>query len=321
VRHIYLDYSLHPKLNTQYFFPKRQADLTVPNARRNSAFIIPGGGGPANPRGNAPFDRDLNVITYAFQLNPIGDGTSVDSMRDAFLVAVDHGLPQTLAFRTDTGEHWFAQCIMVSSPHHQTANSDASHTIEASWLMLDEYIKYPAPPGVAIYGNYTKYGMHAQYGAKADKLQLTTSLSNVMYLDNTAATTGATAPTTDAVITLTGPFGDASNPTTYPIAVYCAEAQVGFYVMMTLNDNDYLSVDLGSRRALLTPAGGQNPQPAFQYLRKIWPTPNWLLILPDQVNSFVVINTAGGNPLAVQAPAPPDTGSLATLQWRPKRSL
>jgi len=321
---MYLDYALHPKLNSQYFFPKRQADLTVPNPRRNSAFIVPGGGGPANPRGNAPFDRDMNVITYQFQINPIGDGKSVDTMRDAFMVAVDHGLPQTLAFRTDSGSHWFAQCILVANPHHQTATSDASHIIEASWLMLEDYIKYPAPPGVAIYGRYTLYGNHAQYGAKADKLQLT-GITNQLVMDNTLATTGATAATTDPVITITGPFGDAVDPVTYAFACWMNESATGFYVMLRLNDGDYLSIDFGSRRALLTPAGSQTPQPAFQYIRKIWPTPTWLSILPDVVNNFFVQADSRGNPLAVQAPNPganpPDPGSLATVQWRPKRSI
>src|SRR5215467_861453 len=116
---MFLDYSLHPKLNTVYQFPRRQADLTSPNARRNTIFTVPGGGGPINPRGAAPLDREPNVITYQFQINPIGDGVGVDAQRDAFMVACDHGLPQMLAFQADSGAHWFAQCVLTASPHHQ----------------------------------------------------------------------------------------------------------------------------------------------------------------------------------------------------------
>ena len=63
---MYLDYAVHPSLKTQYQFPRRQADLTVPNTRRNPVFIVPGGGGPINPRGQGAFDRELNIITYQF---------------------------------------------------------------------------------------------------------------------------------------------------------------------------------------------------------------------------------------------------------------
>src|SRR5215471_11329869 len=138
---MWLDYAIHPNLGTRFSFPHRQADLTVPNARRNPVFIVPGGGGPINPRGVSPFDREPNVITYQFQINPIGDHTyGVDFFRDGFLKAIDHGIPQTLAFRDDNGDVWYATCVLTATPHHQLAASDASHIIQVSWVMLTDYL-------------------------------------------------------------------------------------------------------------------------------------------------------------------------------------
>jgi hypothetical protein len=308
-----LDYALHPKLNTQYFFPRRQADLTSPNARHNSAFIVPGGGGPINPKGAAPFDREPNIITYQFQINPYADGRPADAQRDDFMVAIDHGLPQMLAFKADSGSHWFAQCMLTGDPHHQTAQSDVNHVIEASWLMLSDYIQSPATPGTAVYGKYVKYGNHATYGAKADKLPLT-AVYNAMLIDNTLATTGATAPTTDCIVTLTGPFGS-TDPAHYPIRIYCLEAVTGFSINRNLQAGDYMEINLTSRRVLFTPAGSQQPQPAFQSIAKMYPTASYLMLLPDQYNSFVVDVYPGGPMLT------PNANSVATLQWKPKRSL
>jgi hypothetical protein len=307
---IYLDYSIHPTLNTQYFFPKRQADLTVANNRRNSTFIVPGGGGPVNPKGLSPFDREPNIITYLFQINPIGDRTrAVDTTRDAFLQAIDHGIPQTLAFHDDNGQTWFATCVLTEDPHHQMASSDASHTIQASWVMLTDYLRAPATPGTAIYGG-PLYGT-VIYGRVTTNLNLASAVNQVV-LDNT--NTGATAPTTDPVFTISGPFAPGGGHTSSfgdsPLAVYCYQSGYGFVLDLGLGASDTLVVDLASRRVTL------NDQPAFNHLRR-WPSPTaqaYMMILPNSYNTIQIWIGDGVN-------VPVTTGGLAKLEWHPKRSL
>jgi len=307
---VYLSYAVHPQTQAQYFFPKRQMELTVANSRRNSAFIVPGGGGPVSPKGTAPFDREPNIITYSFQINPIADHSGgVDAQRDAFLRAIDHGIPQTLAFTDDVGAVWFATCALTESPHHQLAFSNASHTMQASWVMLSDFLRAPATPDTAIWGTF-KWGT-VYWGRVTTNLNLTQAVNQVN-LDNTV--TGATAPTTDPVFTITGPFspggGHTSAFTDCPLAVYCYASQLGFVLDLGLGANDTLIVDLASRRVLL------NDQPAFNHLRR-WPLPTaqtYISILPNVLNTIQIWIGDGTIPVNVGA-------GVAKIEWHPHRSV
>lgn len=325
---MYLDYAVHPTTRAIYTFPKRQADLTVANNRRNSTFIVPGGGGPINPKGLNPFDREPNIITYQFQLNPLGDRAhgTVDDQRESFLRAVDHGVPQTLAFRADDGTAWFATCALVGDPHHQTAFSNANHVIEASWVMLADFLRSPATPGTSVYGQHIKYGkpanaiydsgrqqwyggtpdgIHGKYGANAIKLALSGQW-NTLLLDNT--TLGATAPTTDPIITIKGNFGSTGAATGDPTCVTCQESNTGFTIPFVIGPNDTLEVNLAARRVLL------NNQPVFGKIAKTNPAANaYLAILPDIINTVQVFWRTG--------PASGTQNGQASFNWQPKRTL
>jgi hypothetical protein len=304
-----LFYALHPQLRTTYYFPVRQADLTIPNTRRNPVFTVPGGGGPINPRGNAALDREPNVITYQFQINPYADKRALDNARDDFLRAVDHGIPQTLFFISDDGSVWNADAVLVDDPHHSIASSDVSYTFTASWVLLSDYLQSPATPGTSVYGQYVLYGLHGRYGAGAIKMNLT-AISNSVGLDNRP--TGATAPTTDPIITLAGPFGT-TIPTTYPIEVACLESVTGFRVHLALAAGDVLTVDLGARSVILSQ--GNVATPKFNVIDKLYPytQSTYLTILPNTYNTFVVQLDSRGTP----------NGTLsgqASIQWKPKRA-
>lgn len=274
------------------------------NNRRNPIFTVPGGGGPVNPRGVSPLTPEPNIITYQFQINPIADRVSVDTVRDAFMHAIGHGLPQILAFRTDDGVHWFQNVILVADPHHQTASSDASHTIQVTWAALSDYLDSPATPGTAVYGQHALYGMHTQYGAKAQKVTLTAA-NNLIVLDN--QNTDATATTTDPIITLTGPFGS-TQPTLYPIQVFGYESGVGVNIWAALISGDTLLIDLSARRVTL------NKNPAFGLVTKLHALQTgYFAILPNIVNNVIVQLDPRGTAAGL--------GGQASFQWKPKRSL
>jgi len=313
---VYLSYCIHPQTQQQYFFPKRQMDLTVANTRRNSTFIVPGGGGPVSPKGLAPFDREPNVLTYQFQINPIADHRGVDSQRDDLLRAIDHGYPQTLAFIDDNGLVWFATCALTEDPHHQLAFSNASHVMQASWVMLSDYLRSPATPGTAIWGTF-KWGT-AIWSRLTTNLSLTQAVNQIV-LDNTGL--GATANTTDPIFTITGPFSPAGGHTSAfndcPLAVYCYQSAYGFIVDLGLAATDTLVVDLASRRVTL------NDAPAFNHLRR-WPpghvVSEYMMLLPNTGNTIQVWIGDGTIPVNVGNGSTVPYG-VAAIEWHPHRSL
>jgi hypothetical protein len=334
---MFLDFAVHPTMGSVYTFPRRQADLTVQNSRRNPVFVVAGGGGPVNPKGLAAFDREPNIISYQFQINPLGTGEILDDEREEFLCAIDHGLPQLLVFRDDHGEVWEATCVLTGDPHHQMASSNASHVMQASWVMLTDYLHAPATPGSALFGTYfyfghppnatqdsngnwiggTPDGIHQKFGVMAQKVNFTAGAGeNWFQLNN--SNTGSTAATTDPVFVFHGPYGS-TNPQVYPIKCICSQSRMGFFLHVALRDAahssrgdgkpDELLVDLSSRRVLL------NGQPAFGVLEKQYATnPFYFSILPDYVNDVVVAFEPGFTPITEGL-----AGGLS-IDWKPKRS-
>jgi hypothetical protein len=314
---MYLTYAIHPITQAFYYFPIRQADLTVANNRRNSTFVVPGGGGPINPKGMSAFDREPNVIAYQFQINPIGEGgIGVDAQRDAFVRALDHGLPQTLAFSDDADNIWWATCALVESQHHQLSSSDASHIMQASWVLLSDYLHAPVTPGTAIYSRQAIYN-EVVYGRLTDDLTLTQAV-NILYLDNQI--TNATAATTDPVFTITGPFSPGGGHTSAyndcPLAIYAGPGGYGAVFDIGLGAADKLVVDYAARRVTL------NDQPAFGHMRR-WPNPiapSYISILPDVENYIQVWIGNGQIPVNVGNGTSVPYG-VARIQWHPKRSI
>jgi hypothetical protein len=187
-----LDYAIHPSTKAIYRFPRRQMTLAAPNARRNPVFIVPGGG-PVNPRGAAAFDRDVNTISYQFRLFPMNDGTTFDAQRDALLVAVGHGKPQTLAFLADDGRHWTVRAALVGDPLSVTTTSTHWADLQLNWVQLSDYLT-TVPAGTAIWGRNAKWGNHAKWGS-GTLYPLSANPAPAITVDN--AGNAATADTLD----------------------------------------------------------------------------------------------------------------------------
>jgi hypothetical protein len=301
---VILDYAQHPTIRGQtYRFPRRQMQLTVPNGRRNSVIIVPGGG-PVSPKGGAPLDRDVNVISYQFRIMPDSDRQSFDAQRDEFLRNIDHGVPQTLAFLGDDGRHWFVPAILLGDPLEISAGSNAYADFRVEWAALRD-LPESAATGAPVWGHNAKWGRHAKWGSGGILYPLTANPAAPIVADNTA--NGATASTTDAVLRITGPYGPASPSATNFIAVTCAPSGT----VMTIQTNlptaaDVLDIDLAARRVL------RNGQPAFGILGKPAGQRAYVELLPGVVNT-IVVSFAG-------APVATPNGKLR-LNWKPKRGF
>jgi hypothetical protein len=293
--------AIHPVTRAVYQFPKAQAHLTAPNVRKNPVFIVPGGGGPINPKGTAPFDRDMNIITYQFRVFPHQSGQTFTQARAAFLQAIDHGLPQVLEFRDDDGSIWQMRAALTADPLDFGTQSDLYADYQVSWVALADLWFSNAAPGAIIYGHTVKYGHNAKYGASYPSYALTTS-SVTVALDNSA--TGATATTTDAVVSITGPWGAAAPSAANAITVSCLESGTSFSLPINLLAGETLLVDLASRRVL------KNGQPIFGLLTRPALQRTYLDLLPNTVNHVTVAFT--GTPLTTL------NGSVQ-LKWKPKR--
>jgi hypothetical protein len=297
-----LDYAIHPSTKAIYRFPRRQMTLSAPNARRNPVFIVPGGG-PVNPRGSAAFDRDVNTISYQFRLLPMSDGTTFDAQRDALLVAVGHGRPQTLAFLADDGRHWTVRAALVGDPLSVTTTSTHWADVQLNWVQLSDYLT-TVPAGTAIWGRNAKWGNHAKWGSGA-LYPLNANPAPAIVLDNAA--NAATAATTDPVLRLTGPFGPAVPSATDLITVACAPSGTSFTLRTNLpTAADTLDLDFRARRVL------RNGQAAFGLLGRPATQQEYISFLPGVVNTVTVSHS--GTRVA------PPTGTLR-LTWNPKRSL
>jgi hypothetical protein len=295
--------AIHPVTRAVYTFPRAQAHLTAPNARKNPVFVVPGGGGPINPKGSAPFDRDVNIITYQFRVVPRQSGQTFTDARNAFLQAIDHGLPQQLTFVDDNGRTWLMRAALTGDPLDFGTQSDLYADFQVSWVALSDLLSSNAAPGAIIYGHTVKYGHTAKYGASFPSYALTAA-SVTIPLDNSAA--GATAPTTDAVVSITGPWGAAAPSATNAITVSCLESGTSFSLAINLLAAETLLVDLASRRVL------KNGLPIFGLLTRPPLQRTWLDFLPNSVNHVTVAFT--GTPLATL------NGSVQ-LKWKPKKGI
>jgi hypothetical protein len=295
--------SIHPVTRAVYQFPKVQAHLTAPNARKNPVFIVPGGGGPINPKGSSSFDRDVNIITYQFRVFPTQAGQTFTDARDAFLQAIDHGLPQQLTFVDDNGRTWLMRVALTGDPLDFGTQSDLFADFQVTWVALSDLLESNAAPGAVLFGHGFKYGHNKKYGGSFPSYPLN-GTTVIIPLDNTA--TGATATTTDMTISMTGPYGPSAPNEAQYISVTCQESATSFWLPINLLVGDTLLVDLRTRRVL------KNGQPIFTLMRRPLLQRTWLDLLPNTVNHIVIGLT--GTPLATLA------GSV-TLKWKPKHGI
>lgn len=298
-----LDYTTNPLTKVKYTFPRTQIALNVPNERRNPVFVVPGGGGPVNPKGTAPFDREPNLIVYRFRVTPRRNGESFDAARERFIKAVDHGRPQTLNFLADDGRYWQMTGVLVRDPLAVDINAPYYADFEVAWVGTADLLSSPITPGAAIYGTF-KYGTAKKYGAASVVAPLTTNRVTVL-IDN--STSGATASTTDPVITLNGPWGPATPSITNGISLIGEESGTSLYIVnTTLNAGDTLTLDLASRRILY------NGAPAFATVFKAANQRYYLEFLHDTVNHLTL--AFGGAPLAT-------LNGRVSVKWKPKRGF
>lgn len=293
--------SIHPITRAVYTFPKAQAHLTIPNGRRNPVLVVPGGGGPVNPKGSSPFDRDVNIITYQCRVAPRDAGQTLSQARNAFLQAIDHGMPQILEFVDDDGAIWLMRAALTADPLDVGTQSDLYADFQVSWVALSDLWFSNAAPGAIIYGHTVKYGHNAKYGASYPSFALTAA-SVTVALDNSA--TGATAATTDPVVTLRGPWGAATPSATNAITVSCLESSTSFSLPINLLAGETLLVDLASRRVL------KNGLPIFGLLTRPALQRTYLDLLPNAVNHVT---------LAFAGAALATLNGTVQIKWKPKK--
>jgi hypothetical protein len=295
--------SIHPVTRAVYTFPRAQAHLTAPNGRKNAVFIVPGGGGPINPKGSAPFDRDVNIITYQFRVVPRQSGQTFTDARDAFLQAIDHGLPQQLTFIDDHGRTWLMRAALTGDPLDFGTQSDLFADFQVSWVALSDLLESNAAPGAVLFGHGFKYGHNKKYGGSFPSTALTAS-SVTLTIDNSA--TGATAATSDAVLSLVGSYGTSAPNEAQYLSVTCVESQTSFWLPINLTAGETLLVDLRTRRVL------KNGQPIFALMRRPLLQRTWLDLLPNTVNHIVIGFT--GPPLAT-------LNGAVQVKWKPKKGI
>jgi hypothetical protein len=298
-----LAHAIHPITRAVYDFPAVQDTLSVPNTRKNPVFIVPGGGGPINPKGSAPFDRDVNLISYHFRITPKKSGQNFTQARRAFLQALDHGLPQMLEFVDDDGTTWLMRAVLTRDPLQYDVNSPYYADFQVEWVALSDFLSSNAAPGAIVYGHTTKWGTGAKWGASFPSTPLTTA-SVTIPLDNSA--TNATAATTDAVFSLRGQWGASSPSGAGAITISCLESNTSFSIPINLLAGDTLLVDLASRRVL------KNGQPIFGLLTRPALQRTYLDLLPNTVN-HVSFSFVG-------APLSPLNGSVQ-IKWKPKKGF
>ena len=299
-----LDSVVNPITTASYTFPRAQIALSVPNERRNPTFIVPGGGGPINPKGQSPFDREVNIISYQFLVTPRHDHETFDDARDAFLRAVDHGLPQTLTFLTDSGATWRIDGVLLRNPLKVGVASPFAETFRVDWVVQSDYLKTVSPNAV-VYGHGHKYGTTGlKYGSSFVSYPLTTTPAALIAIDNSAS--GATAPTSDSVFSFVGPYGPLVPSEASFIAVTCVESTTTFWIPTTLQAGETLLVDLAARRVL------KNGQPIFGLLRRPSGQQNYMSFVAYAINHVSVYIT--GTPLA-------SLNGTLTIKWNPKRGF
>jgi hypothetical protein len=295
--------AIHPVTRAVYTFPKAQAHLTAPNARKNPVFIVPGGGGPINPKGNAAFDRDINVISYQFRVFPTHAGQTFTDARDAFLQAIDHGLPQQLTFVDDNSRTWLMRAALTGDPLDFGTQSDLYADFQVTWVALSDLLASNAAPGAVLFGHGFKYGHNKKYGASFPSFALTSSAVAIT-LDNSA--TGATASTTDPVLSFTGPYGSSAPGETQFIYFYCAESGTESWLPINLLAGETLLLDFASRRVL------KNGVPIFGLLRRLPNQRTYLELLPNTVNHLTI---------GFLGPPLPTLAGSVQIKWKPKKGI